>query len=53
MQQNNAGLALAVRHVAKCENKSYVAKEMPHAFATGAKRFFLTIAIFGGNVSRH
>ncbi len=35
-----SGLALAIRHVAKCENKSHVAKEMPHAFATVAKRFF-------------
>ncbi len=48
-----AGLALAVRHVAKCENKSHVAKEMPHAFATVAKRIFLMITKFGGNVSRH
>ncbi len=46
------GLALAVRHIAQCENKSHVAKEMPHAFTTVAKCFFLTIAIFGGNVSR-
>ncbi len=36
----NGGLALAVRHVAKCENKTHVAKEMPHTFATVAKRFF-------------
>ncbi len=48
-----SGLALAIRHVAKCENKSHVVKEISHAFATVAKRIFLTVAIFGGNISRH
>ncbi len=35
----NPGLALAGRKVAKCEIKAHVAKEMPHTFATVAKRF--------------
>ena len=41
-----AGLALAPCHIANCENKAHVVKEMSHIFAHVGENVFLVITIW-------